>query len=76
MQDEAKTLVDAVRDAARRHNVTWGMLIPDPFTVNHAAEAAEEAAYADMAAAKAALRDHICRTYGISIRELSSLAMP
>lgn len=76
MDPEAQRLVAAVRAAARIHDATWESLVPDPFTVNAAAEEAEEAAYAEMAAAKRLLRDHICRTYGISIRELSSLAMP
>jgi len=40
------------------------------------AEQAEEVTYAEMAKAKAALRQHICATYGLSIRELASLAMP
>lgn len=76
MDYEARALVEAVRAAAERHNLTWDALIPDRFTVNAAAEAAEDAAYAEMAQAKRALRDHICATYGISIDELSSLAMP
>ncbi|WP_298814365.1 hypothetical protein [uncultured Sphingomonas sp.] len=76
MDDEARALVEMVRAAAERHNLTWDALIPDRFTVNAAAEAAEDAAYAEMAQAKRALRDHICATYGISIDELSSLAMP
>ena len=76
MDDEARALVEAVRAAAERHNLTWDALIPDRFTVNAAAEAAEDAAYAEMAQAKRALRDHICATYGISIDELSSLALP
>lgn len=76
MDDEARALVETVRAAAERHNLTWNALIPDRFTVNAAAEAAEDAAYAEMAQAKRALRDHICATYGISIDELSSLAMP
>jgi hypothetical protein len=76
MQEDARALVDAVRAAAKRHNLTWDALVPDRFTVNAAAEEAEEAAYAEMAQAKRALRDHICATYGISIDELASLAMP
>jgi hypothetical protein len=76
MPSEAEQLVAVVRAAAAVHNATWESLVPDPFTVNAAAEAEEEAAYAEMAAAKRALRDHICATYGISIRELASLAMP
>lgn len=76
MSDEARTLVAAVREAARAHNSSWEALVPDPFTVNFSAETAEEAAYADMARAKAALRDHICHTYGITARELASLALP
>jgi hypothetical protein len=71
-----KALVGLVREAARRHSRTWEALVPDEFTVNLAAEPAEERAYAEMAIAKAALRDHICEVYGISIRELASLAMP
>jgi hypothetical protein len=73
---EGHALVDAVRAAAHVHNSSWEALVPDSFTVNLAAEIAEELAYADMAAAKQRLRDHICETYGISIRELSSLATP
>jgi chromosomal replication initiation ATPase DnaA len=73
---DGKVLVSLVREAALKHNITWAELVPDEFTINLAAEAAEEHAYAEMAIAKAALRDHICDTYGISIRELASLAMP
>ena len=71
---DGKELVAAVHAAAKVHNSTWEALVPDRFTVNLKAEAAEELAYAEMSAAKSALRDHICETYGISIRELSSLA--
>jgi hypothetical protein len=74
--DEAHRLVAAVRGAAAKHKVTWEQLVPTQFIVNFAAEEAEEQAYAEMAVAKAALRQHICETYGLSIRELSSLAMP
>jgi hypothetical protein len=73
---DAKELVDQVRDAARRHNKTWENLVPDEFRVDFAHEEAEELAYAEMATAKRALRDHICETYGLTIRELASLAMP
>ena len=69
-------LVEAVREAARTHNKTWEALVPDPFTINLAAEEEEERAYAEMAVVKRALRDHICQVYGITIRELNSLAMP
>lgn len=72
-KDEARRLVDAVRDAASRHATSWETLVPDSSTINPSAEAAEEAAYAAMARAKRALRDHICAAYGISLRELSSL---
>jgi hypothetical protein len=75
-QQEGHALVDAVRAAARIHNSTWEALVPDSFTVNLAAELAEEIAYADMAVAKQRLRDHLCTIYGISVRELASLAMP
>jgi len=74
--DEARILVEDVRSAARAHSLTWEKMVPDAVTLNRAAEAAEEAAYADMAAAKARLRDHICATYGLTIRELASLASP
>lgn len=73
---EGHALADAVHVAARVHNSTWEALVPDSFIVNPAAELAEERAYADMAAAKQVLRDHICETYGISVREPSSLAVP
>lgn len=71
---DGRQLVAAVRAAAQAHGRTWEALVPDRFTVNLLAEAAEEQAYAEMAEVKAKLRDHICETYGISIRELSSLA--
>jgi hypothetical protein len=73
---DGHSLVEQVRVAARLHNRTWEAMVPDQFTVNLAAEAAEEAAYAEMARRKRALRDHICDTYGISVRELTSLALP
>jgi hypothetical protein len=73
---DGKILVSAVRDAARRHNSTWEALVPDQLTIDLAHEEAEEEAYAEMARAKTALRDHICETYGISLRELISLAKP
>jgi hypothetical protein len=72
--EDGRVLVAAVREAAKHHNTTWESLVPDPFRVDFQHEEAEEAAYAEMARAKAALRDHICETYGISLRELSSLA--
>lgn len=50
-------------------------MIPDQFTIDLRAEAAEERAFSAMAAEKERLREHICATYGISIRELASLAM-
>jgi hypothetical protein len=74
MQDEARELVDAVRVAARVHAESWEALVPDRFVVNLAAEASEEAAFDAMAAVKRRLRDHICETYGVSIRELANLA--
>jgi hypothetical protein len=73
MQD-GRLLVDQVREAAARHKVVWGALVPSPFAVNLGAEAAEEEAYQDMADAKRRLRDHICATYGITAGELWSLA--
>ena len=72
--DDGKTLVQDVRDAAARHKVSWGVLVPSAFIVDPQAEQAEEEAYQDMALAKRALRDHICQTYGITAAELCSLA--
>jgi hypothetical protein len=72
--DDGKALVQDVRDAAARHKVSWGVLVPSAFVVDPRAEEAEEEAYQDMALAKRALRDHICETYGISAAELCSLA--
>lgn len=72
--DEGRSLVAAVREAALMHGVAWSELVPNGFVVNLSAEAAEEAAFDEMARAKRALRDHICETYGVSARELASLA--
>lgn len=74
MFETGQQLVEAVRAAARVHAVSWEALVPDRFEVNLAAEAEEEAAFADMAEAKRRLRDHICEVYGVSIRELANLA--
>ena len=73
---EAHHLVAAVRAAAAVHQTSWEALVPNRFEVNLDAEEAEEEAYSEMAVKKADLRRHICETYGISIRELSSLARP
>lgn len=73
---EAHRLVAAVRTAAAAHRTTWEAMVPNMFEVNLALEPVEEAAYAEMAAAKAALRRHICETYGLSARELAGLAAP
>jgi len=73
---DGKALVAAVREAASRHNITWEALVPSSEHVDLEHEEAEELAYAEMADAKAALRDHICQTYGITVRELASLATP
>lgn len=75
-QEDGPALVAAVRRAAALHNATWEALVPDQFTIDLRAEAAEEQAYLAMAAEKQRLRDHICATYDISVRELASLAMP
>ena len=72
--EEARQLVTAVREAAARHRIAWGELVPTPHEINHHAEPAEEAAYAEMEAAKQQLRDHICAQYGLSAAELCSLA--
>jgi hypothetical protein len=73
---DGRDLVAAVRSAAERHNLTWEALVPDAYRVDLVHEEAEELAYAEMEVAKNQLRDHICHTYGISYRELSSLARP
>ena len=75
-QTDGRDLVAEVRAAARTHGKSWELLVPSHFEINIDAEEAEEAAYAEMAGAKARLREHICATYGISIRELFSLAQP
>ena len=72
----AHQLVGAVRAAAAIHKSTWEALVPNRFEVNLEAEEAEEEAYTEMARHKAALRRHICETYGLSVRELASLATP
>lgn len=71
-----RALVAEVRRAAQAHGLSWAALVPNPFEINLGAEAAEEEAYADMARARAALRDHIRETYGLSSAELGSLARP
>ncbi|TGX52673.1 hypothetical protein E5A73_13580 [Sphingomonas gei] len=70
---QGRQLVAGVREAAARHHIAWGELVPTPHAVNRDAEAAEDAAYAEMEAAKQRLRDHICDFYGISSAELGSL---
>ena len=74
-QEDGHALVAAVRRAAAVHDVSWEAMVPDQFTVNLLAEAAEEQAYVAMADEKRRLREHVCATYGISIRELASLAI-
>jgi hypothetical protein len=71
---EGRELVLEVREAAARHRIVWGVLVPSPHEVNADAEEAEESAYRDMAEAKRRLRDHICETYGITASELCSLS--
>jgi hypothetical protein len=71
---EGRALVAEVREAAARHKVSWELLVPSPFVVDLGAEPIEELAYQDMAEAKRRLRDHICKTYGITSTELCSLA--
>lgn len=73
--EEAHRRAAAVRPAAVSHAAPWEALVPDSFTIDLAQEQAEQDAYDAMAAEKAKLRQHICDTYGLSIRELASLAM-
>lgn len=75
-REDGTALVAAVRRAAAAHNLSWEAMVPDAFSVDLRAEAAEERAYIAMAAEKQRLREHICATYGLSIRELASLATP
>src|ERR1700761_5596693 len=71
---EGQHLVAAVRTAARAHRTPWDALVPNQFEVNLSAEQAEEAAYSEMARAKARLRDHICEI--TEFRSGSSAASP
>ena len=71
--EEGRRLVAAVREAAARHRVAWGELVPTFDEINRDAEAAEDVAYVEMEEAKQRLRDHICELYGISATELCSL---
>lgn len=72
--EAGRALVAEVRSAAARHRLTWEAMVPDPHTVDLTHEPAEEAAYAEMNAAKRRLCDHICATYGLSVDELIGLA--
>ena len=74
--EEAHRLVANVRAAAVVHAASWEALVPDRVTIDLSQEQAEQDAYDAMAAEKAVLRRHICDTYGLTIRELASLAMP
>ncbi len=76
MTGEGHGLVAAVRTAVAVHKASWAQLVPSDTFVNIAAEAEEEAAYVDLAVARAELRNHICRAYGLTSRELSALASP
>jgi hypothetical protein len=71
----AKALVNRVRTAAEKHNLAWNILVPSRHVVDRSAEASEEAAFNEMAAAKHALRQHICETYGITAEELGHLTI-
>jgi hypothetical protein len=71
---EGRDLVADVREAAARHKVSWGLLVPTPHVVDLGAEHVEEMAFQDMAKAKRRLREHICATYGLTVAELCSLA--
>jgi hypothetical protein len=71
----ARTLVNQVRAAAKKHNLAWNVLVPSRDVVDWSAEVSEEAAYNEMTEAKHALRQHICETYGITVEELGHLAI-
>jgi|GEM_PF-1756922 len=71
---EGRELVAEVREAAARHKLSWGLLVPNAFEIDLGAEHGEEMAYRDMAEAKRRLRGHICATYGITAAELCGLA--
>ena len=72
--NEGQALIEAVRAAARAHGASWQAMVPNSFVVNADAEADEDLAFTAMAEAKRRLREHIAATYGVSIRELASLA--
>ena len=74
--DDPHALIDDVKRASAAHADAWARLVPDSYLVNFAAEAEEERAYDVMAAAKARLRAHVQRTYGLSIGDLATLAHP
>ena len=74
MQDDGRDLVELVRAAARDHAASWELLVPSPFAVNRAEEAAEDTAFAAMADAKRRLSDHVVATYGVTPDQLASLA--
>lgn len=73
---EAHRLVAEVRAKAAAHRISWEAMVPTSLEMNLAFEPVEEAAYAEMARAKAELRHHVCETYGITARELAALALP
>jgi len=72
---DGRELVASVREAAHRHGVAWAALVPDTHGVNCQAEDAEEEAYAALAHLRNALCDHVYETYGITLGELSRLAL-
>lgn len=74
VMEKGRELVAAVREAAARHRIAWGELVPTADVINHHAEDAEDAAWLEMEAAKQQLRDDICAQYGLSAAELCSLA--
>jgi len=70
-----KDLVAAVQEAMRKHGTAWAAMVPDAYGVNNQAEQAEEDAYAELAHLRTVLCDHVYDTYGVSVSELSRLAM-
>jgi hypothetical protein len=72
-QESGEQLVASAREAVSKHRIAWRELVPDPHTVNLAAEADEDAAHEAMVSAKSRLRAHVLQTYGVDISELCNL---
>ena len=74
--DGASTFYPLVSLDVASHEVSHGFTSQNSNLTYSGQSGGINEAYSDMASAKASLRQHICDTYGISVRELSSLALP